>query len=177
MTTIHLLVAGRGDSALLAHLSAHLRQTLVMPVEVEAPLLSLDFAHDPSRGQYHATMLLRELANYHLPRHSRLLALTEVDLFIPILTFVFGEAELGGRNAIISAFRLRSEFYGLPGDDSRLRERLSKEAIHELGHTFGLVHCPQPDCVMRSATYVEEIDLKSERYCLDCLSVIAKMRS
>lgn len=147
-----------------------------MPVVVEAPLLSLDFAHNPNRGQYDSTLLLRELASKRMPHQSRLLAVTEVDLFIPILTFVFGEAELGGRNAIVSTFRLRNELYGLPSDDTRLRERVAKEAIHEIGHTFGLVHCPQPDCVMNSSTYVEEIDLKSERYCLDCLGVVAKMR-
>lgn len=177
MTTIHLLAAGRGDSTRLESLTAHLRQALAMPVKVDLPLLSLDFAYDPSRGQYHATVLLRELTNRKMSHTGRLLAVTEVDLFIPVLTFVFGEAELGGRNAVISTFRLRNEFYGLAGDDARLHERLAKEAIHELGHTFGLVHCPQPDCVMRSSTYVEEIDLKSERYCLDCLGVIARMRS
>ncbi|HYU31798.1 MAG TPA: archemetzincin, partial [Thermoanaerobaculia bacterium] len=76
--------------------------------------------------------------------------------------------QLPGRAAVVSLHRLAPELYGLPADEERLVERAEKEAIHELGHTFGLIHCRQPKCVMRSSTYVEEIDLKEGQFCEGC---------
>jgi archaemetzincin len=91
-----------------------------------------------------------------------------LDLFVPVLTFVFGQAQLKGPGALLSTFRLRNEFYGLPADPYLLLDRTIKEAVHELGHSFGLVHCHDPACVMSSSTYVEEVDLKSDWYCSEC---------
>ena len=88
--------------------------------------------------------------------------------FIPILTFVFGEARLNGRCAVVSSYRLDNRFYGLPNNPALMEARLLKEAIHELGHTYGLLHCHNPGCVMKSSTYVEEIDFKSSRFCGTC---------
>jgi archaemetzincin len=93
-----------------------------------------------------------------------------MDLYIPVLTFVFGEAQLDGMAAIVSTHRLQNQFYGLPHDDDLMLRRLEKEVIHELGHTFGLFHCRQFECVMRSSTYVEEIDLKRADLCDACRS-------
>ena len=91
-----------------------------------------------------------------------------VDLFIPILTYIFGQAFLNGRTGIASAYRLSNERYGIKTDDKLILERFIKEVIHELGHTFGLIHCHIPACVMRSSTYVEDIDQKSMHLCLNC---------
>ena len=99
----------------------------------------------------------------------RVLGVAGVDLFIPVLTYVFGEAQLDGRVAVISAHRLDSQLYGLPANRRLLLERPRKEAIHELGHTYNLVHCHAELCVMTSSTYVEGIDLKSDRFCDRCL--------
>jgi len=93
---------------------------------------------------------------------------TEVDLFIPILTFVFGEAQLGDTGALVSTHRLRPEFYGMPNDPELLRVRLLKEALHELGHTLGLQHCPDYLCVMSASHSVERIDLKRAGFCKAC---------
>ena len=76
--------------------------------------------------------------------------MTDVDLMIPILEFVFGEAELGGLRRIVSTYRLRQEFYGLPPDPALSIERTIKEARHEWGHALGLRHCRRFDCVMRA---------------------------
>ncbi|NJL28082.1 MAG: hypothetical protein HC897_09370 [Thermoanaerobaculia bacterium] len=73
-----------------------------------------------------------------------------------------------GRAAVASIHRLHSELYGLPADPVLLGERAEKELIHELGHTYGLVHCPDPDCVMHASTYVEDIDLKTASFCSGC---------
>ena len=99
-----------------------------------------------------------------------------MDLFIPVLTYVFGEAKLDGRAAVVSSFRLDNQIYGLPRDPELLLDRLRKEALHELGHTYNLVHCRRHPCVMMSSTYVEDIDQKSNRFCRHCLDVVQRGR-
>ena len=92
----------------------------------------------------------------------------DVDLFIPILTFVFGEAQLQGIGSVVSTHRLHNRFYGLPEDRELTTDRLLKEAVHELGHTYGLIHCSQQRCVMNASTYVENIDQKPAELCPVC---------
>ena len=124
------------------------------------------------RGQYHSTRILQALLN-HLPNDDdKILGITNVDIFIPIFTFLFGEAQLNGAGALISTFRLRNEFYGLPANDRLLYQRTLKEALHELGHTLGLTHCEDYRCVMNSSTYVENVDLKEARFCRECQQVL-----
>jgi len=95
-----------------------------------------------------------------------------VDLFIPVLTFVFGEAQLNGRAAIVSFHRLDSQVYGLPPNPNLLLARLFKESIHEMGHTFNLLHCHVNQCVMGSSSTVDGVDLKSARFCNSCLAEV-----
>ena len=85
---------------------------------------------------------------------------------------MFGEAQFDGTASIVSVHRLTNQFYGMPPDQERLVQRLEKEIIHELGHTFGLFHCHQFECVMRSSTYVEEIDLKLAGPCQSCRELL-----
>ncbi|MBI4429387.1 MAG: hypothetical protein HY562_09750, partial [Ignavibacteriales bacterium] len=99
---------------------------------------------------------------------SKILCITALDLFVPVLTFVFGEAQLDGSAAIVSSHRLDESFYGLPKNQEILEHRLLKEAVHELGHTYGLVHCHDYECVMHSSTSVEEIDVKGTTFCTRC---------
>ncbi len=99
-----------------------------------------------------------------------------MDLFVPVLTFVFGEAQVNGKAAVVSSYRLRDELYGLPKNPKRLKERLEKEAIHELAHTFGLIHCRNPECVMHSYTYAEEVDFKSKDFCSSCSALLEGKR-
>jgi len=125
-------------------------------------------AYDASRNQYYSSFLLASLLNT-FPRHEgKILAITGSDLFVPVLTYVFGEAQLDGTAAVVSSFRLNERFYGMPENKSLFEQRLIKEVVHELGHTFGLVHCRRYDCVMHSSTAVEEIDVKSENFCPEC---------
>jgi archaemetzincin len=97
---------------------------------------------------------------------------TEIDLYIPVLTFVFGEAQLSDGGAVVSAHRLRQEFYGMPTDPELLHQRLLKEALHELGHTYGLRHCPDYNCVMSASNGVERIDLKRDEFCPACAQLM-----
>ena len=95
-----------------------------------------------------------------------------MDLYIPVLTFVFGEAQLADGGAVVSTHRLRQEFYGLPANPELLHVRLLKEALHELGHTYGLRHCPDYTCVMSASNGVERIDLKQAEFCTHCAQLM-----
>jgi len=145
-----------------------LSDCLPYPMEHLTVQFDLKLFYTRERNQYHSTLILAQLLK-HLPREDdKILGITSVDLYLPVLTFVFGESQLAGNGAVISTHRLRNEFYGLPPDNELLLERTVKEAVHELGHAFGLVHCSNYSCVMNSSTYVENIDLKSSRFCKAC---------
>lgn len=138
------------------------------PVESLAFDVDLKTYYAPERRQYHATLILARLLRDLPDPSSQIIGITSVDLFIPVLTFVFGQSQLDGPGAVISTYRLHNEFYGLPGDEKLLVERTVKEVLHELGHSFGLVHCPDYTCLMKAATDIGDVDLKEQVFCTDC---------
>ena len=138
--------------------------------------IALDRTFDPLRRQYNSSQILLQLINAPPADALKILGVVEVDLFIPILTFVFGEAQLGGIGALVSLHRLNNKFYGLPEDRRLLTQRLVKESLHELGHTFGLIHCTYPQCVLNASTYVEDIDQKSPELCPRCREQVKVMQ-
>jgi archaemetzincin len=139
-------------------------------------LPGLDFAFDPVRNQYGSIPALSWLSGICPADAGKLLAVTERDLFIPVLTFVYGHAQLGGRVALVSLARLRQEFYGLPPSRPALLERAVKEALHEAGHMFGLAHCKERECVMSLATNVRQIDSKGMAFCARCAARVKRPR-
>lgn len=153
----------------LDQLSAGLAREYRDSCHVREDRLDVSFAFDSVRKQYHATSILRDLAG--IPGEARILGVTTVDLCVPIFTFVFGEAQVAGRAAVVSMHRLREEFYGLPANPALLGERLLKEAVHELGHTFGLRHCQDWQCAMASSHTIDRLDLKGIRLCRACRGV------
>jgi archaemetzincin len=122
----------------------------------------------PDRHQHHATLVLAELLRGLPESESKIVGVTSVDLYIPVLTFVFGQSLLDGQGAVVSTHRLRNGYYGLREDEGLLLDRTVKETVHELGHTFGLVHCPDYGCVMHASTDVAGVDLKGAFFCSDC---------
>lgn len=168
MRRLHLVRVGEVESRMVETLRADLAEALQVPCEVLPGALVLDSAFHPGRQQYHSTEVLGRLGRFLRRDTWRLLGVTEVDLYIPILTFVFGEAQVGDSCAVVSSHRLRQEFYGLPPDPGLLRERLLKEAVHELGHTLDLAHCEDYRCAMAPSHAVEWIDLKAHRLCDAC---------
>ena len=135
--------------------------------ESQSTINPADF-FDVRRQQYHSTALLKEMLSILPSNAEKMLGIIEVDLFIPILTFVFGEAQLNGPVGIVSTARLRQEFYGLPPNNGLMHRRLIKEIKHELGHNYGLVHCSSRECVMSAANNISSVDAKGQTFCASC---------
>lgn len=168
MKVLHLLAIGTFPDGLLRELAPRLAQAASVPCEIFPYQLDPGFAFHGERQQYHSSEILRRMQEHVQPHTWRVLGVTAVDLYIPILTFVFGEAQMGGPCALLSAHRLRQEFYGLPEDKDLLLQRMLKEAVHELGHTLDLTHCDDYSCVMAPSHAVEWIDLKESSLCRVC---------
>ncbi|MEW5875107.1 MAG: archemetzincin [Candidatus Zixiibacteriota bacterium] len=159
------------EPALLPRLARELETTLGVTAEVLDATIQATAALDPSRNQHNSSLLLRALCDLGFELPMRVLGVSSYDLFAPVLTYVFGEAQLRGPAAVVSTFRLRPERYGLPPDENVLARRLLVEAVHELGHTAGLRHCLTHGCAMNGSTYVEDIDLKGPGLCESCDTV------
>ncbi len=163
-----IVPVGKVDPAVLDYLAFTLPSGVGGPCAVAPKAIDPRDAFDARRQQYNSTRILARLSAEPFAEGTRMLGVADVDLFIPILTFVFGEAQLGGRAAVFSATRLRQEYYGLPKDETLFYGRCEKEAMHELGHTHGLVHCPLYACVMHYSNSVEDVDVKNASLCPDC---------
>ena len=170
MKKLQILPVGPADTRVLDWLRQSLQEKFQVKSVVLSPPLDVSFALHSERLQYHSSEILAAMQSYIDRDTWKLLAVTPLDLYIPILTFVFGEAQVGGGAAIVSYHRLRQEFYGLPEDMDVLADRLLIEAVHELGHTLRLTHCEDYRCAMAPSHAVEWIDLKDSGYCDSCLS-------
>lgn len=124
-----------------------------------------DGCYDRHRAQYDASRLIATLDPP--PPGWTALGVTGLDLFLPPLAYVFGVSELAGRRGVVSWARLRPEVEE-PLPSPHLLRRLTVEAVHELGHTVGLVHCVVPDCAMHRSLFAEAVDLKRAEYCPTC---------
>jgi archaemetzincin len=172
MKLLHLLPIGNVEDGLLKDLCPVLEDVLQFPCRVLPVHLDPEFAFHRERQQFHSSEILRRMQSFLTADSWRLLGIGMIDMYIPILTFVFGEAQMGGPCAVVSAHRLRQEFYGLPSDRKLFRHRLVKEAVHEVGHTLNLTHCDDYRCAMASSHAVEWIDLKESTLCGSCQSAV-----
>ncbi|MDP4172790.1 MAG: archaemetzincin family Zn-dependent metalloprotease [Bacteroidota bacterium] len=136
-----------------------------LPLEVKS-------AYYSDRGQYFSTQIIADTIKLTGQISGKVLLLVEFDLFVPVFTYVFGEAQLNGKHSIVSVSRLHEELYSGKTNENLLRERTKKEVLHELGHNFGLTHCKDWDCVMHQSQGVEEIDIKGSYYCKNCSKII-----
>jgi len=165
---VELISFGYFEDDFLEKIADSVTREFNIPIHIKEGHLDLSEFYDPARRQYNGNLLLKKVDNQYAVESLKTFGLFYVDLFIPILTYIFGQAFLGGRTAIASIYRLSNERYGLKEIDNYLLTRFTKEVIHELGHTFGLIHCHVPGCVMGSSTYVEDIDQKSSNLCIKC---------
>jgi archaemetzincin len=167
---------GSAPGDVLSAVEAALAAAFALPVRRVGPI-GEPAAYSARRGQWSSTAFLEALLPL-LPRSAtRLLGVTERDLFVPVLSFVYGQAQLGGRVAIVSLARLRPEFHGLPGSSEVLARRAAAEAVHEVGHTFGLVHCPDRACPMSLSTDLPDLDGKTATPCPACRVLIQGSRA
>jgi archaemetzincin len=165
---ISLISFGYFDAELLRNITEAVKKEFLLDVYLKEGHMDLSEYYDPTRRQYNGVKLIREVETLFSSDSSKTIGLFNVDLFIPILTYIFGQAYLNGKTGIASSYRLSNERYGMNSDNTVLFERYLKEVIHELGHTFGLIHCYISTCVMRSSTYVEDIDQKAPHLCPAC---------
>ena len=157
------------SNELVSSLAQPLHSIFQTEIIVDQPLNNiLNTVYDDSRLQYNSTELIRELLKRFSFPASKVIGITSVDLFVPVLTYVFGEAQLDGTAAVVSTYRLDNSIYGLDPDPILFFQRSLTETVHELGHTYGLYHCKNQDCAMHSSTAVEDIDLKSAALCENC---------
>jgi archaemetzincin len=148
--------------------AAHLQAFLEIPVDVLEPREVPSDAFQHHRQQYDAALVISYLAQLSYSKYGRIVALTNVDLCIPILTYVFGEAEVGGRVAVVSNFRLRHNEDGTTARLDRYYERLAKVSLHEIGHTLSVYHCEDPKCLMRYSPKVHHLDEVELCFCERC---------
>ncbi len=157
---------GPVDPSVLSFLGGKLAEVFGCKAATGKGVENLRAAYDSGRQQYLASSLLDspELSG----RRERVLGVADADLYVAGLNFVFGQADMRSGAAVMSVYRLRQEYYGLPEDKALFQERVLKEAVHELGHTFGLGHCPDLRCVMHFSNTLADTDWKTASFCSGC---------
>ncbi len=170
MTNLNLVCLDFQECSLLTSIQTTLTEILSSTILLSKDEMKIDNFFNADRGQYDATAILSHYEKKGLTGQT--IIITSIDLFIPIFTFVFGLAKLEGTIGIVSAHRLKSDYYGLPPDEDLLKSRLVKEIIHELGHLLNLRHCPDYHCVMASSNTADDLDIKSSHFCHSCLERI-----
>jgi archaemetzincin len=164
---IVVVAVGKIESQILEDLRLALAKAFDVQAAVGEAMPEPDYALNEKRGQYLSTAILERIArNKAYDSHERVLGVVDHDLYVPELNFVFGEAS--SKAAVISLARLRQERYGLPRDAALFRRRVLTEAIHELGHTYGLGHCENPRCVMFFSNSLPDTDRKGIEFCVKC---------
>lgn len=159
---------GYFDTAVLDILREDIAQQFVCETDIASCKVDISSYYNPSRRQYDANGIMKSISGYATNKDIKVLGILRVDLFVTILTYIFGQAELGGSCGVASLYRLRNELYGLEIDNKLLVERFRKVVLHEAGHLHGLIHCHNQICIMRSSTYVEDIDQKERAFCHSC---------
>jgi archaemetzincin len=137
------------------------------PVNICDLFNDIEYAYSTERHQYNSTLIINKLSETAPADYLKVLAICKKDLFIPILTYVFGEAQLNGKSCIVSIYRLKDTKAFL-NPEGVFQERVIKEAVHELGHTFNLKHCSDNNCVMHYCHSLNDVDNKKIGMCRYC---------
>lgn len=168
MKKILIVPIGSVDADILKNIVNALEKIFHSRVELGKEIPIPQDSYDSKRRQYHSTIILKKMQVVKPKSFDMMLCVTDVDLYVPQLNFVFGEADVSSRVTVVSLTRLRQEFYGLRPDKRVFHERAIKEAIHELGHTYGLDHCQNPKCIMYFSNSIRDTDRKGPGFCNNC---------
>jgi archaemetzincin len=164
---IWLQPLGDVDANTLETLKSGLKVTFGCPVAINSPQSIPAEAFNRSRKQYLSDDLL-ELIKAGQQPDRRILGVTVANLYTEGLNFLFGQADSSSGVAVISLHALSQSYYGLPEDSGLFQERALKEAVHEIGHTFGLDHCPDGYCIMHFSNSLLDTDIKKPTFCTRC---------
>lgn len=172
MKKILLLPIGSIGAEIPDHIARALREAFQSETVLGKPLLLPQNTYNVRRQQYNSTKILQSLEGLKTDEFEYILGVIDKDLYVPELNFVFGQADMLARVAVIALPRLRQEFYGFEPDRELFLLRAAKEAIHELGHVNGLRHCPDPRCVMHFSNSLTDTDVKESRFCSRCRNTL-----
>jgi len=168
MKRIIILPVGSVDTDIFRKICHGLASTFHVKIEEGQEVPIPTNSYNPRRGQYHATTILKKMKATCKKNYDMILGVIDVDLYVPDLNYVFGVADMSSGITVISLTRLRQEFYGRPSDRKILQDRAVKEAVHELGHAYGLHHCPNPKCIMYFSNSLLDTDKKGPGFCKVC---------
>jgi len=169
---VGILALGPVPEIVLKIVAAHVSGYLDLPTCFLPQMALPHECLDERRGQYDAAKLINYLKGHSFAGCTKILALMDEDLFVPIFTHIFGEAQQGGSHAVISLSRLQYLENGAKSTDADFYERTAKVALHELGHLLNLFHCPDPGCVMHFSGAIETLDAISMGFCPYCQSYL-----
>ncbi|MFO7972350.1 MAG: archaemetzincin family Zn-dependent metalloprotease [Desulfobacterales bacterium] len=159
------------DPGILEHIAGSISIRCGLNCKIYRRMENPQYAYNTIRCQYNSKLILKYLLEHSLQDSFRVIGVTPVDLYVPILKFVFGLAQIQGKCSIISLHRLDPQFYDQPSNSNLLLARVEKTALHELGHTLGLTHCRDRRCVMYSSTRIEDTDVKPPDFCSTCFEL------
>ena len=157
---VDIFSLGPVEATTVSIVAANLQAVMGLNTRICADLEKPRYAYLPGRGQYDANKILAALAT--VGKAPFRLGLTEYDLCTQILTFVYGESQLGGRAAVVSLQRLSGS------DQEQTWLRAAKISLHEMGHLLGIGHCWQSDCLMHFSSNLEVLDALNPRFCSAC---------
>jgi archaemetzincin len=170
---IELVPIGDVDPSLISDICLGIKNVFPPCKQADEILPIHIAAYNPSRGQYDSMFFLNALMEYARDKNlTKVLGITPVDIYTEDMNFIFGHAFLGGRVCLISLRRLDPNFYGEPQNYRLFLDRCIKEAVHELGHSYGLGHCEDWKCVMVFSNSILDVDKKSKQFCEKCRSLL-----
>lgn len=165
---IIIIPLGELDFYQINKLAANLSMAFSSGVDILQGIDLPDEAENQERGQFYSTVILAKLELMRQNPTEKILGITEEDLYVPTQPFVYGEADPQSGCAIVSFYRLRQEFFGLPEDEKQIYNRMLKEAIHQVGHLHQLSSCNNPRCVMYRSGSMLDTDSKADKFCDIC---------
>ena len=168
MDKIILLMLSDIDLRYSNVLCRNLEKTFNRNVKIINKIGSLEYAYDPARKQYKSPLLLSYLRRIRKGRGDKIITIVDVDLYSPGYDFVYGEADINAGVATLSINRLITKEPSIPKNSNIYLERIIREATHEIGHLYGLGHCAEKTCVMRTCTCLPEVDAARGGLCVSC---------